>query len=199
MLQSTWSLSFWWKPLNISDYLCQFSHPFPESWLCWCSTLKALLTAQWPDKPFRSLSCSVFAQAAKVHRLIQPYSCSAPSLPSCRSVTDPRDGKRVALKKMPNVFQNLVSCKRVFRELKMLCFFKHDNVSRTKQFVILFSSPGAWVPVLLFTSAKHIIIQKSAWFWPTVCSVKMKVRRSCIISSNNNLLTVSVLTVKPPW
>ncbi|KTG09601.1 hypothetical protein cypCar_00025697, partial [Cyprinus carpio] len=44
------------------------------------------------------------------------------------SVTDPRDGKRVALKKMPSVFQNLVSCKRVFRELKMLCFFKHDNV-----------------------------------------------------------------------
>lgn len=44
------------------------------------------------------------------------------------SVTDPRDGKRVALKKMPNVFQNLVSSKRVFRELKMLCFFKHDNV-----------------------------------------------------------------------
>ncbi|XP_039679979.1 serine/threonine-protein kinase NLK-like [Perca fluviatilis] len=29
---------------------------------------------------------------------------------------------------MPNVFQNLVSCKRVFRELKMLCFFKHENV-----------------------------------------------------------------------
>ncbi|KAI6074463.1 BTB/POZ domain-containing adapter for CUL3-mediated RhoA degradation protein 2 [Aix galericulata] len=46
----------------------------------------------------------------------------------CQSVTDPRDGKRVALKKMPNVFQNLVSCKRVFRELKMLCFFKHDNI-----------------------------------------------------------------------
>ncbi|CAM5117277.1 unnamed protein product, partial [Eretmochelys imbricata] len=44
------------------------------------------------------------------------------------SVTDPRDGKRVALKKMPNVFQNLVSCKRVFRELKMLCSFKHENV-----------------------------------------------------------------------
>uniref|UniRef100_UPI00398F13A5 serine/threonine-protein kinase NLK2-like n=1 Tax=Pristiophorus japonicus TaxID=55135 RepID=UPI00398F13A5 len=44
------------------------------------------------------------------------------------SVTDPRDGKRVALKKMPNVFQNLISCKRVFRELKMLTFFKHSNV-----------------------------------------------------------------------
>lgn len=44
------------------------------------------------------------------------------------SVTDPRDGKRVALKKMPSVFQNLVSCKRVYRELRMLCQFKHDNV-----------------------------------------------------------------------
>lgn len=46
-----------------------------------------------------------------------------------RAVTDPRDGRRVALKKLPNVFQSLVSSKRVFRELRMLCFFKHDNVS----------------------------------------------------------------------
>ena len=44
------------------------------------------------------------------------------------SVTDPRDGKRVALKKLPNVFQSLVSSKRVFRELKMMRFFKHENV-----------------------------------------------------------------------
>ncbi|KAK9686481.1 hypothetical protein QE152_g37165 [Popillia japonica] len=45
-----------------------------------------------------------------------------------RAVTDPRDGRRVALKKLPNVFLTLVSSKRVFRELKMLCFFKHENV-----------------------------------------------------------------------
>lgn len=44
------------------------------------------------------------------------------------AVTDPRDGKRVALKKMPNVFQNLVSAKRVYREVKMLCFFHHENL-----------------------------------------------------------------------
>ncbi|VIO92140.1 MGC81364 protein, putative [Brugia malayi] len=44
------------------------------------------------------------------------------------SVTDPRSGKRVALKKMPNVFQNLASCKRVFREIRMLSSFRHDNV-----------------------------------------------------------------------
>lgn len=52
------------------------------------------------------------------------FSCS-------RAVTDPRDGRRVALKKLPNVFQSLVSSKRVFRELKMLCFFKHENVSNS--------------------------------------------------------------------
>lgn len=44
------------------------------------------------------------------------------------AVTDPRTGKRIALKKMPNVFQNIVSSKRVYRELRMLCFFKHENV-----------------------------------------------------------------------
>jgi len=44
------------------------------------------------------------------------------------SVTDPRNGKRVALKKMPDVFQTLTSSRRVFRELKMLCYFNHDNV-----------------------------------------------------------------------
>ena len=45
-------------------------------------------------------------------------------------MTDPRNGKRVALKKMPNVFQSFTSSKRAYRELKMLCFFKQDNVSK---------------------------------------------------------------------
>lgn len=56
---------------------------------------------------------------------------------SSRSVTDPRDGKRVALKKMPNVFQNLISCKRVYRELKMLFYFNHDNVREKRNFKIV--------------------------------------------------------------
>ncbi|KAF2346239.1 Protein kinase domain [Trinorchestia longiramus] len=43
-------------------------------------------------------------------------------------LTDPRSSKKVALKKMPNVFQSLMSSKRVFRELRMLCFFRHENV-----------------------------------------------------------------------
>jgi len=46
-----------------------------------------------------------------------------------RAVTDPRNGRRVAIKKLPNVFHSLVSCKRVYRELKMLCTFQHENVS----------------------------------------------------------------------
>lgn len=54
-----------------------------------------------------------------------------------RSVTDPRSAKRVALKKMPNVFQNLASCKRVFREIRMLASFKHDNVSSFIHFIHL--------------------------------------------------------------
>lgn len=47
----------------------------------------------------------------------------------CRSVYDPRDNVQKALKKMSHVFQSLVSCKRVIRELKMLTSFEHDNVS----------------------------------------------------------------------
>lgn len=48
-------------------------------------------------------------------------------------MTDPRNGKRVALKKIPNVFESITSCRRAYRELRMLCTFKHDNVSRESQ------------------------------------------------------------------
>ncbi|TGZ68880.1 hypothetical protein CRM22_004029 [Opisthorchis felineus] len=44
------------------------------------------------------------------------------------SVIDPRDGQRVALKRIPRVFHNSVTAKRVYRELKMLSCFKHDNI-----------------------------------------------------------------------
>lgn len=45
------------------------------------------------------------------------------------AVTDPRTSRRVALKKMPNVFQSVVAARRAFREIKMLCTFRHDNVN----------------------------------------------------------------------
>lgn len=44
------------------------------------------------------------------------------------AVTDPRDRQRVALKKMPYVFSNLISAKRVYRELKILSSIRHDNI-----------------------------------------------------------------------
>ncbi|KAF4519763.1 hypothetical protein B566_EDAN010357 [Ephemera danica] len=74
-----------------------------------------------------------------------------------RAVTDPRDGRRVALKKLPNVFQSLVSSKRVFRELKMLCFFKHENVS-----VVSVGHPTTSTPRLLpgdvsFLTHRHVL------------------------------------------
>jgi len=52
------------------------------------------------------------------------------------AVTDPRNSERVALKKMPHVFQNLVTAKRVFRELRMLCSFRHDNVLSAKDVLL---------------------------------------------------------------
>ncbi|CAL4119865.1 unnamed protein product, partial [Meganyctiphanes norvegica] len=61
-------------------------------------------------------------------KLVSNYSLGRINGGKIRAVTDPRDGRRVALKKMPNVFQTLISSKRVFRELRMLCFFKHENV-----------------------------------------------------------------------
>jgi len=40
-----------------------------------------------------------------------------------------QDGSRSALKKIPNVFQSLLACIRTFREVKILCELKHENVS----------------------------------------------------------------------
>ena len=50
------------------------------------------------------------------------------------AVTDPRTSRRVALKKMPNVFQSVVAARRAFREIKMLCTFRHDNVRFSHSF-----------------------------------------------------------------
>ncbi|CAI2350292.1 unnamed protein product [Caenorhabditis sp. 36 PRJEB53466] len=42
--------------------------------------------------------------------------------------TDPRLRRRVALKKVPNIFMNLMTCLRTFREIRMLSGLRHDNV-----------------------------------------------------------------------
>lgn len=44
------------------------------------------------------------------------------------AVTDPRTSKRVALKKLLNVFHSVASCRRAYRELSMLFQLNHENV-----------------------------------------------------------------------
>ena len=44
------------------------------------------------------------------------------------SATDSRTGAKVAIKKIPKVFDVMTTAKRTFRELKILRHFKHDNI-----------------------------------------------------------------------
>ncbi|CAH8481968.1 unnamed protein product [Schistosoma turkestanicum] len=43
-------------------------------------------------------------------------------------VVDPRTGNQVALKRIPNIFESIVSAKRAYRELKLLFSLKHLNI-----------------------------------------------------------------------
>ena len=75
------------------------------------------------------------------------------------SVTDPRDGKRVALKKLPNVFQSLVSSKRVFRELKMMRFFKHENVLSCLDILQVRAEPDADLAMMKISDTRKPLSQ----------------------------------------
>ena len=37
-------------------------------------------------------------------------------------------GQKVAIKKIPNAFDDLIDAKRILREIKLLRFFSHDNI-----------------------------------------------------------------------
>lgn len=104
--------------------LSKFSNSF------WIKSLQQIHSVKGKGK--YSLYCQEHVQIINtLSYTLYTISSSSFSVSLYRAVTDPRDGRRVALKKLPNVFQSLVSSKRVFRELKMLCFFKHENVSKT--------------------------------------------------------------------
>jgi len=81
------------------------------------------------------------------------------------AVTDPRDRQRVALKKMPYVFSNLVSAKRVYRELKILASVKHDNVLKAQDILLppenLHDFKEVYVVTDLLQSDLHKIIISS--------------------------------------
>ncbi|XP_064392258.1 serine/threonine-protein kinase NLK2-like [Halichondria panicea] len=44
------------------------------------------------------------------------------------SVLNPHSGERTAMKKIPTVFHSLLSCIRTFREIKIMCEIKHENL-----------------------------------------------------------------------
>lgn len=44
------------------------------------------------------------------------------------SVLNPHTGKKAAMKKIPSVFHSLLSCIRTFREIKIMCELKHENL-----------------------------------------------------------------------
>jgi len=43
---------------------------------------------------------------------------------------DTKSNRKVAIKKVPNAFEDLIDAKRIFREIKLLKFFDHDNIIR---------------------------------------------------------------------
>lgn len=46
------------------------------------------------------------------------------------AANDAETGIKVAIKKVPNAFEDLVDAKRIYREIRLLKFFKHDNIIR---------------------------------------------------------------------
>lgn len=42
--------------------------------------------------------------------------------------TDSKTGQKVAIKKIPNAFEDSIDAKRIYREIKLLRFFNHDNI-----------------------------------------------------------------------
>ena len=44
------------------------------------------------------------------------------------SAVDDRNNEKVAIKKIPSIFDQLTLAKRTYREIKILKHFKHDNI-----------------------------------------------------------------------
>jgi len=63
--------------------------------------------------------------------------CGIPHIPSCdplinSSALDSESNTKVAIKKIPKVFQDLVDGKRILREIKLLRHFQHENIIQIK-------------------------------------------------------------------
>lgn len=79
------------------------------------------------------------------------------------AVTDPRTSKQVALKKLLNIFHSLVSCRRAYRELSMMCSLKHENILTVSDVVLpsQFDVGEVYIISELMQSDLHKIIVSS--------------------------------------
>ncbi len=53
-------------------------------------------------------------------------------VPCGRSANDIKTGEKVAIKKVPRAFDDLIDAKRILREIKLLRHFTHENVIALK-------------------------------------------------------------------
>lgn len=44
------------------------------------------------------------------------------------SAVDKKHKRKVAIKKVPKAFEDLIDAKRIVREIKLLAFFEHENI-----------------------------------------------------------------------
>lgn len=44
------------------------------------------------------------------------------------SAVDKKHKRKVAIKKVPKAFEDLIDAKRIVREIKLLAFFDHENI-----------------------------------------------------------------------
>ena len=63
------------------------------------------------------------------------------------SAMDKVSNRKVAIKKIPKAFDDLIDAKRILREVKLLRHFRHENVSssHTNQHTLQQQQPGSYV------------------------------------------------------
>jgi serine/threonine protein kinase len=66
------------------------------------------------------------------------------------SAEDTESGKKVAIKKIPDAFADLVDAKRILREIKLMAHFRHENVSSLADMGVP-EGISAWKDIYLMT------------------------------------------------
>jgi hypothetical protein len=93
------------------------------------------------------------------------------------SAEDSETGKKVAIKKIPNTFNDLTDAKRILREIKLMRHFEHENVGAVQPTT---PSPPPPPPP---SHPLHNLLQVPCWLrwspasrFPVVVSVYVRVR-----------------------